>query len=353
MTRLSRRGFTLIELLVVIAIIAILVALLLPAVQQAREAARRSSCKNNLKQLGIALHNYHDTYGTFPPGVINQSSASNGSATAQYSWMSMILPFVEQGPLYDQMTPGPALLSDRIETGGAQSILNSLSQPISAFRCPSDTAPDVNNRIQFADPGDTADMLAELATSNYLGMNDNNGANGGTAPSATSPSFVTDRNAKGMFYLNSKVKMRDVIDGTSNTLFVAERAWEVSATGGKKECDAGVVFGVPGSGFAGLYVPTAGGQNTMGAMRAALSSGRASINSSADTGTLGSSDDDACSVGISSPHRGGAQALLADGSVKFLSENIDHTPNLADNNANTGTLDRLIMINDGRTVGEF
>ena len=98
------RGFTLIELLVVIAIIAVLIALLLPAVQQAREAARRSTCKNNLKQLGLAIHNYHDTHGVFPPGYISRDVSTTDPASAEtglgFSWGTMILPFMDQSPLY-------------------------------------------------------------------------------------------------------------------------------------------------------------------------------------------------------------------------------------------------------------
>ncbi|MFG0295400.1 MAG: DUF1559 domain-containing protein, partial [Maioricimonas sp. JB045] len=102
-----RRGFTLIELLVVIAIIAILVALLLPAVQQAREAARRSQCKNNLKQIGLALHNYHDTHGSFPPGYIARYVSATDPASAEtgpgFAWGTMILPFLDQSPTYNQL----------------------------------------------------------------------------------------------------------------------------------------------------------------------------------------------------------------------------------------------------------
>src|SRR5579859_7854071 len=96
---LKRKGFTLIELLVVIAIIAVLVALLLPAVQQAREAARRSQCKNNLKQFGLALHNYHDAYKMFPPGGDAQSWGNSN----WLNWQAKILPFIDQGPLYNQI----------------------------------------------------------------------------------------------------------------------------------------------------------------------------------------------------------------------------------------------------------
>src|SRR3546814_780854 len=103
MQRVSHKGFTLIELLVVIAIIAVLVALLLPAVQQAREAARRSQCKNNLKQIGLALHNYHDTHRVFPPGQMSWfgSDLFPLNAGARISWMQQILPFIDQAPLYN------------------------------------------------------------------------------------------------------------------------------------------------------------------------------------------------------------------------------------------------------------
>src|SRR5688572_17707501 len=106
--RLRRRGFTLIELLVVIAIIAILIALLLPAVQQAREAARRTQCKNNMKQLGLAFHNYHDSHKRFPMSYVAFVTPANGSQDVDFNWgyMTMLLPFIDQAPLFNQLAPG-------------------------------------------------------------------------------------------------------------------------------------------------------------------------------------------------------------------------------------------------------
>ncbi len=148
-TKLVRCGFTLIELLVVIAIIAILIALLLPAVQQAREAARRTQCKNNLKQLGLALHNYHDVMKQFPPGFVDQlSSAATASGAAvaattqdgNWGWGSYTLPYIDQAPLYNLLNVGNRTLlqaANDTTNGGRRG----LQTPLEAFRCPSDTAP--------------------------------------------------------------------------------------------------------------------------------------------------------------------------------------------------------------------
>jgi prepilin-type N-terminal cleavage/methylation domain-containing protein len=166
-----QRGFTLIELLVVIAIIAVLIALLLPAVQQAREAARRSQCKNNLKQMGLAMHNYHDTHNTFPPG----------GATDKYAWSVFILPFADQAPLYTAISP------DGQNVPAATANGNRLQTVLSVYRCPSDVG--VNNNPNFSSYG----------TSNYL----------------VNAAICLD---------NSNKLIRDITDGTSNTTLIGERA---------------------------------------------------------------------------------------------------------------------------------
>src|SRR6056297_4055498 len=125
-----KRGFTLIELLVVIAIIAVLVALLLPAVQQAREAARRSSCKNNLKQLGLALHNYHDTHGMFPINWgTGYDGTTNPTSSIQFSWMTYILPYIEESALYDTINFNEAL-DDPNNNAAASTVIDT-------YLCPS------------------------------------------------------------------------------------------------------------------------------------------------------------------------------------------------------------------------
>ena len=125
----SKRGFTLVELLVVIAIIGVLIALLLPAVQQAREAARRSQCSNNLKQIGLAMHNYHDTFGSFPSAWIQVGSSR------YHAWSALILPFMEQGNIHDKLSPdfGNSRSANTEDKAGAI---------IDTYRCPSSTLPE-------------------------------------------------------------------------------------------------------------------------------------------------------------------------------------------------------------------
>src|SRR5262249_20380060 len=143
----SRSGFTLIELLVVIAIIAVLIALLLPAVQSAREAARRAQCSNNLKQLGIALHNYHDTVGSFPTNFWRTQNGPGGASTTpdwpgyhRCSWFTMVLPFMEQGTVYNAvnfLVPISYGMFDAIQS-------TALMTQINTFQCPSDPAPTIS-----------------------------------------------------------------------------------------------------------------------------------------------------------------------------------------------------------------
>ncbi len=199
-----RRAFTLIELLVVIAIIAILVALLLPAVQQAREAARRTQCKNNLKQLGLALHNYHDTHGRFPPTQVMVYYRGPGFTNPEprnHTWISMILPFLEQAPLYQSINFSAPMWNQT--TQAFQTLANGqtiVSQKVSALMCPSDPA--------FA--GNTG-LSHGLAHTNYAG---NMGWDW---------HFRGAHWASGPFQNGSTGTTLDEIkDGTSNTVLLAE-----------------------------------------------------------------------------------------------------------------------------------
>lgn len=315
--RTSRQGFTLIELLVVIAIIAILIALLLPAVQQAREAARRSQCKNNIKQLGLAFHSYHETHRVFPfmHGRTGDMPVlgSCPNDCGMWGWGSLLLPYLDQAPLYNLLDVGTIRLQDAVAT---PAMLDGMQKPLSVFRCPSDTAPELNTSREVPDESGASGGFQPVATSNYV---------------ATNHSYDLERDGVengllGVHFSRRKTAVRDVTDGTSNTVMVGERAWRLSNV----DLKAAVVFGTMDDSEANndngiVYV--GGG-------------GRYGIN---DTCTN-------CVRGFSSLHTGGAHFLFADGRVQFLSENIDLNNSTS---AVDSTFERLISINDGGIVGEF
>ncbi len=311
MVRSTRKAFTLIELLVVIAIIAILIALLLPAVQQAREAARRTQCKNNLKQIGIAMHTYHDTYKSFASGLIGGTS---------WSWGTMILPFIEQSGLHQQLETesnnwGP------IDVSNAD-MLALMRTSISSYRCPSDTGKKLNDQRQVDGQN--------VATSNYVGVLGNffNTQNGTPYDIISGGSY---RGGNGLLFFDSEVAMRDIIDGTSNTLMVGERdsrnhrasVWVSTTQSGSP------------AGFSNRHY-------TYSPAGFAESSRDAKIN-----GTHNNA--------FGSEHPGGAQFVLSDGSVTFLSENISVSTGANPDPTHTnfkwkGVLDRLACREDEMPV---
>jgi len=200
----TRRAFTLVELLVVIAIIGILIALLLPAVQSARESARRNQCTNNLKQIGLGCQNYHDTLKSFPPGYCTTAAYVDGESdtTPGWGWSAFLLPYVELAPLRDRLIFTLPVEHPQNATGILVNI------PI--YRCPSDSDPQGGS---FAVPDASGNPLAVVAPSSYAGCNGND------------LSDVSDPIGNGVFYRNSRTKLSDIRDGTSSTILVGERAW--------------------------------------------------------------------------------------------------------------------------------
>jgi prepilin-type N-terminal cleavage/methylation domain-containing protein/prepilin-type processing-associated H-X9-DG protein len=216
--RLRRTAFTLIELLVVIAIIAVLIALLLPAVQQAREAARRTQCKNNLKQFGIALHSYHDSVGTLPMGMCGWPGTADGSL---WGWGTMILSYVDQAPLYISLSqaPGGTAPNTNIAAIGFGSVMNSfnpslpaLQTKLSFHRCPSDSGSDLLTIPAGGLNGSAQRNTYIFGRSNYPGVLGANWFNDAGILSSD-----------GAFSENSIVRFRDITDGLSNTFLIGER----------------------------------------------------------------------------------------------------------------------------------
>ncbi len=203
-----RRGFTLIELLVVIAIIAVLVALLLPAVQQAREAARRTQCKNNLKQLGLALHNYHSTLDVFPPNLIPGGTNYNYSG-GNWGVLAYLSPYLDQTPVYNLMNLNAPTYGF---VGGSWGIVDPNNKiaagiVIPLFLCPSDA---------FRSVGSGYGVNA-FGPANYVA---NQGS--GLSNTASGPQNGSPYNADGVFYADSHVRLADITDGSSNTAAMSE-----------------------------------------------------------------------------------------------------------------------------------
>jgi prepilin-type N-terminal cleavage/methylation domain-containing protein/prepilin-type processing-associated H-X9-DG protein len=193
--RSARRGFTLIELLVVIAIIAILIALLVPAVQKVREAAARTQCRNNLKQIGLGLHNYHGVHLRFPPGYVSAVAADNSDLGPGWGWAAHLLPFLEQDNLHKQINFSADI--------GAAVNAAPRARMLAIFRCPSDPA--------SLDTFVAANTSVDIAFASYVGM-------------FGTPEITDDPSAgNGMFFRNSKIRFADITDGTSNTLAIGER----------------------------------------------------------------------------------------------------------------------------------
>lgn len=297
------RGFTLIELLVVIAIIGVLVSLLLPAVQQAREAARRSQCKNNLKQFGLALHNYHDTHGCFPVPIVNSSRAPLGSG---WAWRAMILPFLDQAPAYNKIN---FLLPQTDATGTPPTNLDLCLSVFPVFICPSDPTPSKlsgGNNVIY--PNWCWPAMNSGCPQTGVGIASYKGINGLgydlTSTASAVPQAMFDRR----MYLdyqpsdrpyNRVIGIRDVTDGTSNVLFVGEISPAWYAWGAWSDGADEITTGFP-----------------INASLRTYGSPQARVNA-----THGWQS----GFAASSWHVGGAQFLSVDGSVHFLSENINFT----------------------------
>jgi len=336
------RGFTLIELLVVIAIIAVLIALLLPAVQQAREAARRTQCKNNLKQIGLACHNYHDTAKQFPQNYDGRpiSEMTGGpwqTGTGDFGWITMALPYFDQAPLYNRFNFSDNTGSTASCGWTSQNNTTQATTIITALLCPSNPQqPKLGVDVAGCSGGGTF-QNQQVGRTDYTG---NLGfisgdwrscivGDGGNIPltksgnetvgivldawgEANSQRYLQSMN--GCFSFMGTCKVSDITDGTSNTILVMEdHHWSV----GKARPDQ-----------------NAGDVGWAGSMQVSTAANLVNQN-------YGYNDSHKCH-GISSTHVGGAHILMADGSVRFITENIG-----------LQTLQAIATRGSGVPVGEF
>lgn len=309
MRRDRRVAFTLIELLVAIAVIAVLIALLLPAVQSAREAARRLQCTNNLKQIGLALANYHDSHKVFPPASIRAPGfVDNGRDDPRTTWTISILPMLEQAPVYQSWDEALPLTDD------ANRDLRLTSIP--GYLCPSDAGTGILFQPLFG---------IEFARGNY-------GANFGSG--SWGEAHWKQRRYRGVMGQNQSLGIRHITDGSSNTVCVAELRGQASASDNRGvwafhapgsssvglDCDTFCrgINGDSGSDWIPYCSPTPGGLNC-------------TFQNNADS-----------NAGPRSRHPQGANLLLCDGSARLVSESVD-----------VDVLRRLFTSGDGEVVGEY
>jgi prepilin-type N-terminal cleavage/methylation domain-containing protein len=269
--RSSRRsGFTLIELLVVIAIIAVLIALLLPAVQQAREAARRAQCKNNLCQLGLAIHNYEMAHDVFPPGSVNPTGPIRSEPSGYHmSWAVQVLPYLEQQNAFHTIDFSVGVYDVKNEAARKLTI--------GTYICPSDFRPALDRNV---------------AGTNYAGVHHD----------AEAP---IDHDNHGTFVLNLAVPIDSITDGTSNTLFVGEKSLQSDALGWMS-----------------------GTRATLRNVGAKINHNLAGLRNQFPFDGTGPNSAPVTAEyvgGFSSYHTGGAHFLVGDGAIRFVNENIEHS----------------------------
>jgi prepilin-type N-terminal cleavage/methylation domain-containing protein len=299
------RAFTLVELLVVIAIIGILIALLLPAVQSAREAARRLQCTNNLKQLALAAHNYHTAVRSFPPGYSTDNViASEAQKREAWGWQVFLLPYIEASPLYDQLDIDGRRLEEALATAKTDASLRGLLQTsIAALRCPSDDADsatlDTANR-HFYGKGNTGSGKFAVGMSNYVGVL-------GLYDKPWKGSSGPFKN-NGLYFGNSRLRVARIEDGTSNTFMFGER---------DSRCFAASWPGVrnpPGPCNWGIY-------HSLGRVSFKLNSPEYKKFQEL-TGSWDACN--SCTEAFSSEHPAGALFAFCDGSVHFVPDTVEY-----------------------------
>lgn len=331
------RGFTLIELLVVIAIIAILIALLLPAVQQAREAARRIQCRNNLKQIGLALQNYHGTHQLFPPGWVPVCDSASGTASdpcavesnalaSSWAWSVFIFPYIDQAPLYASLTAGsvPPAPAAQIAASG------NLDVTLPGYLCPSD--PGSNLAVWGGGVFSSAGAPNGYRKMSYPGCAGITGSNDfhNLEHSNTTLNGRSGVDRRGVFSNGSNTRIARITDGTSNTFLCGETE-STSICTNPKDCPTPTGVGVIW--MRADHRPFPQSHLWFSLLRETSTSPNARLNNGHYYSVL---------YGYSSKHAGGAGFLLADGSVRFINESIDRF-----------TYGHLGAMSDGSVISEY
>jgi prepilin-type processing-associated H-X9-DG protein len=329
----ARTGFAFVELLIVIAVIGVLVALLLPAIVQAREAARKAQCRNNLKQIGIALHHFHDVRGSFPPGWSGIQFNGDGSILRPadlgclWAWGAYLLPQLDQATLHERLQV--LGVSDPPAPGDERDV------SLEVLLCPSDAGGPESGwglyRAEWTDSGMSLDLLKGYAKSNYAAVN----GRGTSKFQAEIPFGAPPASERGIFGEDTRTQHRDILDGASNTFAVGERemtrehkrqrprgaAWIRNV--GELVAEVNIDGPIAGAPF--------GGDFRVAAEDDGESSGAAPFvgiycNANSVVGTTGEHAPlNRSAHGFGSLHAGGAFFLFADGSVRFISQNIEST----------------------------
>jgi len=285
-----QRGFSLLELVTVLAVLTVCASIAVPAMYQARDASRRNQCKNNLKQFGISLHNYHEAHASFPPGWTNHTA--HPGAKARFGWASSILPFMDYVELYQSLDFNVHRISN----------VQQFDVYLPVHRCPSDTSPETNP------------LRGGFGTSNY------SGSFGPVAPPRWLPSGMsanwpgepaTPLRTNGIFWLNSNCRIHHITDGSTNTIMVGERSFTSGAA---------IWMGVRGNHLENDQV----------------------------TDTVPGHEINSGYAAFSSQHDGGAHFLFGDGSVRYISEKIE-----SGSDQKPGVFQNLSHRADGKVLGEF
>lgn len=332
--KIRHKGFTAIEFLSSVGIIFVLITILLPAILRTRDAARASQCLNNLKQLSLAMHNYHDANQTFPPGYISIMGIKGNEQENEWGWGAFLLPYLDQSPLFQQIdfstsVSGLSTSSPDVPYTMTKASNSATAQTyLPAFRCPMDEAFEKKTK-----------SLAPAGSSTYSGVS---GIHWMDLPCATVVEKLNPTSLEllaepcqpneGAFFLNSHVRMKDIRDGSSQTMFLAETSnrmdYPIQAFSSERYRSP-IVWG--GTNWASVVNPLA--QDHV--LTATLEG-------------LNQADPSGFSPGINSWHRGGAHAAFADGSIRFLSENID-----SNSSAPYGVLQHLSTISASDVMLEF